>query len=134
MLLAPQGAPHAQGTQQRTVECVAKEGGQPVDESACAGERPAGERACSCSSNAVAAAASGWRTGPWGHCSKSCGGGTQARRVACSSNDCDDQDKPPTYQTCNHHACPSWSQDDWGKVGTRPGSVRADLALLSCQC
>lgn len=142
--LGLQGAP--QGKQRRTVQCVSSDSGSPAEEFFCMGERPLGSRLCKCAGGVSAAPSSpaptaaptpptppanlgGWRTGPWGQCSKSCGGGTQARRVVCASSECDDQVKPPPYWTCNHHACPSWSQDDWSRVSGTGALARAAVRV-----
>ncbi|XP_054721410.1 A disintegrin and metalloproteinase with thrombospondin motifs 9-like [Uloborus diversus] len=68
-----------------------------------------------------------WRTGLWGKCSKSCGGGTRRRQVACYddagqlSHNCDSTRKPPDMSPCNLERCPSWSVGNWTQCSVSCG-------------
>ncbi|XP_017083163.2 papilin isoform X3 [Drosophila eugracilis] len=51
-----------------------------------------------------------WFTGPWGKCSKPCGGGERVREVLCLSNgtksvNCDEEKVEPLSEKCNPEAC-----------------------------
>ncbi|XP_017001607.2 papilin isoform X1 [Drosophila takahashii] len=51
-----------------------------------------------------------WFTGPWGQCSKPCGGGERVREVLCLSNgtksvNCDESKVEPLSEKCNPEAC-----------------------------
>ncbi|EDV43612.1 uncharacterized protein Dana_GF16440, isoform A [Drosophila ananassae] len=51
-----------------------------------------------------------WFTGPWGECSKSCGGGERVREVLCLSNgtkslNCDESKLESLSEKCNSEAC-----------------------------
>ncbi|XP_065722468.2 papilin isoform X4 [Drosophila suzukii] len=51
-----------------------------------------------------------WFTGPWGECSKPCGGGERVREVLCLSNgtksvNCDESKVEPLSEKCNPEAC-----------------------------
>ncbi|XP_043651988.1 papilin isoform X5 [Drosophila teissieri] len=51
-----------------------------------------------------------WFTGPWGKCSKPCGGGERVREVLCLSNgtksvNCDEEKVEPLSEKCNAEAC-----------------------------
>ncbi|XP_042636957.1 papilin [Orycteropus afer afer] len=76
-----------------------------------------------------------WKTGHWGPCSASCGGGSQSRSVYCVSargtgvqEAVDEAEcaglpaKPPTTQACNLHRCAAWSSGPWGECSVTCGS------------
>ena len=60
-----------------------------------------------------------WKTGNWGSCTQSCGGGTQTRSVYCYRADgftvndsyCSGT-KPSTSQSCNTHSCAVCAYDE----------------------
>ncbi|XP_060047729.1 A disintegrin and metalloproteinase with thrombospondin motifs 20 isoform X2 [Erinaceus europaeus] len=68
-----------------------------------------------------------WRTGPWGSCSGSCGGGLQRRVVVCqdeegqSASDCDASSQPPELRRCDLGPCPQWSYGNWGECSASCG-------------
>ncbi|XP_042302856.1 papilin isoform X3 [Sceloporus undulatus] len=98
-----------------------------------------------------------WKTGEWGPCSATCGGGTQTRSVYCVSyNGRDSQDavddaecailteKPRSTQPCNMRQCATWTTGPWSEcsascgegVQTRTVSCRAHLGsrILDAAC
>jgi hypothetical protein len=73
-----------------------------------------------------------WRTGEWGICSQSCGGGTQSRAVNCVNqanqpvpDDQCKEAKPSSTQACNTQACsgtnPVWNVGPWGACSATCG-------------
>lgn len=108
------------GTKTRSVKCSNNaEVDVPDDE--CSGVKPNVEESC----NTQACVADyDWNTGPWGGCSRVCGGGTMYRSVTCQSKEgvyvaesyCPQQ-KPEVSKLCNQHSCPvdqySWVPDAW---------------------
>uniref|UniRef100_H0ZLV6 Papilin n=1 Tax=Taeniopygia guttata TaxID=59729 RepID=H0ZLV6_TAEGU len=98
-----------------------------------------------------------WKTGEWGSCSATCGGGTQTRSVYCVAFDgqspqgvVDDAEcmafaqQPRRSQPCNVRQCASWSTGPWSQVTscgegvqtrtvtcrTQQGSQAQDFACL----
>jgi hypothetical protein len=74
-----------------------------VSDSNCYGKKP--EEYKSCLYYGV------WKTGSWGSCSKSCGGGTKTRSVTCTGVVCE-ASKPSSSQSCNTSSCRSGSDRD----------------------
>lgn len=102
-----------------------------------------------------------WKTGDWGTCSATCGGGTQTRSVYCVSYNghsfqdaVDDvecaslMEKPRNTQPCNMRQCASWTTGPWSECSascgegvqtrtvtcrTELGSQTLDVACLSEQ-
>uniref|UniRef100_UPI0025403722 papilin n=1 Tax=Euleptes europaea TaxID=460621 RepID=UPI0025403722 len=75
-----------------------------------------------------------WKTGDWGVCSASCGGGTQIRSVYCVSYDghssqdvVDDTEcaslteKPRSAQPCNMQRCATWTTGPWSECSVSCG-------------
>ncbi|XP_066289406.1 A disintegrin and metalloproteinase with thrombospondin motifs 16-like isoform X2 [Branchiostoma lanceolatum] len=75
-----------------------------------------------------------WIAGEWGTCSKSCGGGKQARPVNCTRktstqeqepvdpDGCKNQPKPYSEQNCNMQECPpQWVAGDWSECSKKCG-------------
>ncbi|XP_021114252.1 A disintegrin and metalloproteinase with thrombospondin motifs 16 isoform X2 [Heterocephalus glaber] len=72
----------------------------------------------------VSACPPSWSVGNWSTCSRTCGGGTQSRRVQCirqahfnsepvEGSLCP-QPVPPSWQACNPQGCPpEWSTGPW---------------------
>nr|XP_034953253.1 ADAMTS-like protein 1 isoform X1 [Zootoca vivipara] len=73
-----------------------------------------------------------WMVTSWSHCTQSCGGGIQTRRVTCQkltaagssmpmSNDACAQlsKRPVDTQSCNRQLCVEWATSAWGQVSTR---------------
>ncbi|NXR30918.1 PPN protein, partial [Zosterops hypoxanthus] len=75
-----------------------------------------------------------WKTGEWGPCSATCGGGTQTRSVYCVSFDgqsaqgvAEDAEcmvfaqQPRRSQPCNVHQCAAWSTGPWSQCSASCG-------------
>lgn len=99
------------GTQTQTVECRRNSDNVAVPDSFCTGTKPASSRTCNaqtCTSTYT------WNAGPWGTCSKTCGGGNRTRTVVCqdqagatvADSNCSAANKPATSETCNTNTCP----------------------------
>lgn len=116
------------GEATRTVACVdANE--VIVPDSECTGDRPTERQSCNiqpCVSDFE------WNIGPFGACSKACGGGTRNRVVTCQSRDgvfvedsrCSGP-KPSTTEPCNQDICPevySWIPGEWSECSKSCGT------------
>ncbi|XP_004644840.1 A disintegrin and metalloproteinase with thrombospondin motifs 9 [Octodon degus] len=72
-----------------------------------------------------------WRTGPWGACSRPCGGGVRSRQVVCQRPggqrvpdlSCDVLEKPPDREPCGAPTCPdaAWSAGPWSPCSASCG-------------
>ncbi|KAG8333203.1 hypothetical protein J6590_005958 [Homalodisca vitripennis] len=106
------------GVQTRKVHCSAG------DWHHCAADtQPDSSRACSSDK----LCGSQWFTGPWGHCTVSCGWGRQSRSVMCLSktqghvsiineDHCLAAEKPATEQPCQVEPCDAeWYTADWSQ-------------------
>ncbi|NXA44389.1 PPN protein, partial [Nothocercus julius] len=99
-----------------------------------------------------------WKTGEWGPCSATCGGGTQSRSVYCTAFDGESAQgvvdtaecmafaqQPRSSQPCNTRQCASWSTGPWSECSascgegvrtrsvacrTQQGAQAQDLACL----
>eukprot|EP00794_Sanderia_malayensis_P010149 gene10149-11184_t len=57
-----------------------------------------------------------WRTSQWTPCSKSCGNGTQTRRVSCPVRGrCNRNNRPLSRTTCIKQDCAIWRTGQWGE-------------------
>ncbi|MGH1468080.1 MAG: thrombospondin type-1 domain-containing protein [Bdellovibrionales bacterium] len=116
------------GQKTRTVQCKSASG-VVVPDSECSGTKPA--TSTSCNSGACVADYS-WNVGPYGSCSKTCGGGAKYRNVTCQSKEgifvaesfCTTT-KPDTSEACNTDACPAdtfnWTPGTWGSCSKTCG-------------
>ncbi|CAG0880726.1 unnamed protein product [Cyprideis torosa] len=124
------------GYELRQVACVSSNS-EVLDNSSCSGQkRPVSERICrqeqSCrySDQQIVAEAHNdpvggeppgpqWILGPWGECSKTCGGGFKLRQVVCrdsggkESQACSVTKKPRETIHCNTDPCPIWNSGEW---------------------
>uniref|UniRef100_A0A803YGQ3 Papilin n=1 Tax=Meleagris gallopavo TaxID=9103 RepID=A0A803YGQ3_MELGA len=100
-----------------------------------------------------------WKTGEWGPCSATCGGGTQTRSVYCVAFDGQNSQgvvdnaecmafaqQPHSSQPCNRRQCATWSTGPWSECSascgegvqtrtvtcrTQQGSQAQDFACLT---
>ncbi|GIY63961.1 a disintegrin and metalloproteinase with thrombospondin motifs 9 [Caerostris extrusa] len=127
------------GIQSRRVMCLSNER-NPSDERCDLNSKPRKERGChlrfcpnSSSSQEIGQNSVEnrseyyWRTGLWGKCSKSCGGGVRRRQVACyddlgkHSQKCDMEKKPADTSQCNLENCPYWILGEWSQCSSTCG-------------
>ncbi|XP_035211737.1 A disintegrin and metalloproteinase with thrombospondin motifs 9-like isoform X2 [Stegodyphus dumicola] len=120
------------GIQSRLVECLSSDGRKSAEELCDLNSRPKMTRICKVVDceiqlpmqpdiyNSVDSAFY-WRTGLWGKCSKSCGGGIRRRQVACYDDEgqlstiCDPARKPQDVSSCNLEKCPEWNISAWSE-------------------
>ncbi|KQS52137.1 papilin isoform X5 [Drosophila erecta] len=104
-------APCGKGVKSRIVICGEFDGKTVTpadDDSSCNKEtKPESEQECEGEEKVCPGE---WFTGPWGECSKPCGGGERVREVLCLSNgtksvNCDEEKVEPLSEKCNAEAC-----------------------------
>ncbi len=116
------------GQKTRTVQCKNTDD-VVVPDSECSGTKPATSTSCN---SAPCTGDYSWNIGPYGTCSKTCGGGAKYRNVTCQSKDgvfvaesfCS-ATKPDTSEPCNTDACPAdvfnWVPGTWGSCSKTCG-------------
>ncbi|XP_076304354.1 A disintegrin and metalloproteinase with thrombospondin motifs 20-like isoform X1 [Tachypleus tridentatus] len=129
----PCSATCGQSVMTRTIGCFSLNGTQLEDQDCDHEARPVSEKICNlpaCTKLIGILSETGnithnkvegffWRTGPWGACSRTCGGGTQRRQVACydelgrMSDQCELTIKPTEISQCEVNQCPVWSAGEW---------------------
>lgn len=115
----------AVGTRTRDVRCVRIDDESPASNSACPGKMPEVEE---CNTQPCPAT---WTFSKWTPCSKTCGVGSQQRKLKClhevapndfkETNSCSEP-KPtgPTIEICNRYPCPAeWSEGRWSACSTK---------------
>ncbi|KAF6216178.1 hypothetical protein GE061_000518 [Apolygus lucorum] len=113
------------GLQKREIQCKQQINSHTniiVTPAACAYvERPRATQTCSskpCETLGI------WTTSPWSECSNKCGPGVRTRTVACSSPNCEAEDKPVNSTPCegqlchNNQSSPSWVFSEWSNECT----------------
>lgn len=126
------------GQRTRTVQCLNKDKA-PVPDTECAGAKPSITESCN---SAACTADYDWNVGPYGTCSKTCGGGMAFREVTCQSKEgafvaetnCD-QTKPATSKSCNQTTCPevyNWVPGTPGACSKTCGGGTANRSV-TCQ-
>lgn len=116
------------GEQTRSVTCTNASDVE-VPDSECSGTKPATTQSCG---TEACTADYNWNLGPFGACSKTCGGGNKYRVVTCQSTDgtyvaesyCTEA-KPATSIPCNTDSCPqdvfNWTPGTWGSCSQTCG-------------
>ncbi|XP_078601807.1 A disintegrin and metalloproteinase with thrombospondin motifs 7-like [Branchiostoma floridae x Branchiostoma japonicum] len=132
------------GTQRSRVMCVEKEAGQ-VDPRFCNATNKPDDKLRTCNEDRCP---SRWWTGPWQHCTASCGdGGTRTRSVLCIRSigpdeqmalpfvECLALPKPPHEETCNKDVpCPfsKWIPGPWSQCSKSCGGG-IKIQSLTCK-
>ncbi|CAG0897139.1 unnamed protein product, partial [Darwinula stevensoni] len=114
-----------QGEETRDVVCLH---GRDCDEAL----KPNSTKACE-SSKCHGAPQYAWFTGPWSHCSLTCGGGVKERKILClylplstvtEDEECDGLglQKPPSLKSCKTRRCPPrWFRSQWSDCSVKCG-------------
>ncbi|KAF5832338.1 hypothetical protein DUNSADRAFT_11780 [Dunaliella salina] len=135
------------GVQSRTVECVEEAtyswNNEVVGDENCDSIKPAEQQSC----NTHACPTYSWSVSDWTTCTHDCGpDGVQSRTVECveeatyswnnevvGDENCDSV-KPAEQQSCNTHACPSytWSVSDWTTCTRECGPEGMQSRAVEC--
>lgn len=120
----------------RTVDCKSTVSGAVELESFCKAEdKPADTQTCpqdTCTNTYS------WVEGAWSDCTKTCGGGTQARSLGCMRNDgvyvphtlCDQTIKPELQRDCNTQACKAACNKKTFSTSVAPSDNQVDVLLV----
>ena len=76
-----------------------------------------------------------WVAGLWSECSKSCGGGIQARNITCQNRhigECLVKAKPTATQKCEDVPCPQWAVSEWSKC-TKSCDGGVQIRTVTCK-
>ncbi|CAL1267123.1 unnamed protein product [Larinioides sclopetarius] len=139
------------GIQTRRVMCLSSEERSPSDDLCDLNSKPKKEKGCHLSACPRPSPSQEigdnnvekdvtiyyWRTGLWGKCSQSCGGGIRRRQVACydelgkHSQGCNITQKPPDTSHCNTEPCPYWILGEWSQCSSTCGKG-VQTRLVQC--
>lgn len=109
------------GLRRRSLHCIDTRNGQKLDNRFCEGiaHEPV-QTECN------RTPCPRWAYGPWGECSRSCGGGIRLRHAACqdaagrelNARMCMDSEKKDS-EKCNEQLCTQWQFGPWGQCSVR---------------
>ncbi|KAK7095028.1 hypothetical protein V1264_006491 [Littorina saxatilis] len=128
------------GVYNRIITCTRRGGGAQVDDHLCDLRQKPAMTGSACNNQACPPR---WRTGQFGQCSKTCGGGQQTRAVDCvqarggreevvAVGSCPANSRPSATQRCNINPCPAiWVSGDWSACSLTCGK---GVHTRSVQC
>ncbi len=124
------------GTATDVVVCKRNDGTTANDSLCNAATKPPTNRTCN-TQNCPVVYSYLWEPQPWSVCSKTCGGGTQSRSLACRRNDgayvsttyCNAANKPEATRACNTQTCPT-SRTVTQELFVTPALNSVDVILI----